>query len=61
MRPEGSLLDAWLATPHETTRRSRRGLLLVPLAVLLVFTALTIIGIWVLFLFFQWLSGLPGP
>jgi len=50
-----ALLDDWLATPRETTRRSRRGLVLVPLAVLLVFTSLTVIGIWVLFVFFQWL------
>jgi Domain of unknown function (DUF4112) len=53
-----ALLDAWMDTPHETTRRSVRGLLLVPLAVLLVFITLTIVGVWVLFLFFQWLINL---
>lgn len=53
-----ALLDAWVDTPHETTRRSVRGLLWVPLAVLLVFIALTIVGVWVLFLFFQWLMNL---
>lgn len=55
-----ALLDAWLATPHETARRSRRGLLFIPLAVLLVFMMLTIVGVWVLFLFFQWLLSLAG-
>ena len=53
-----ALLDAWVDTPHETTRRSVRGLLWVPLAVLLVFITLTIVGVWVLFLFFQWLMNL---
>ena len=55
-----ALLDAWMGTPHETARRSRRGLLLIPLAVLVVFMTLTIVGIWVLFLFFQWLFSLSG-
>jgi hypothetical protein len=55
-----ALLDAWMDTPHETARRSRRGLLLIPLAVLVVFMTLTIVGIWVLFLFFQWLFSLSG-
>src|ERR1043165_2575019 len=36
-----ALLDGWLQTPHETTKRSQRGLLLVPLAILLVFAILT--------------------
>ena len=53
-----ALLDAWVGTPHETTRRSVRGLLMIPLAVLLVFITLTIVGVWVLFLFFQWLVSL---
>ena len=55
-----ALLDAWMDTPHETARRSRRGLLLIPLDVLVVFMTLTIVGIWVLFLFFQWLFSLSG-
>lgn len=50
-----ALLDAWMASPHDAARRSRRGLLLIPLAVLAVFIALTVVGVWVLFLFFQWL------
>jgi hypothetical protein len=55
-----ALLDAWLDTPHETTRRSRRGLLVIPLAVLVVFMTLTIVGVWMLYLFFSWLVKLAG-
>ena len=51
------LLEDWLASPHETSRRSRRGLLLLPLVVLLVFATLTILGAWILFKFFSWLAG----
>ena len=53
-----ALLDAWLDTPHETERRSRRGIVLLPLMVLLVFVTLTVLGIWMLFLAFQWLMRL---
>ena len=52
------LLEAWLESPHETQRRSRRGLILVPLAVLLVFIALTVIGVWMLYVFIHWLTTL---
>jgi len=52
-----ALLDNWLAAPHETARRSRRGLLLMPLAIILVFATLTVFGIWTLYLFFSWLTG----
>ena len=45
-----ALLDDWLQTPHEVTKRSKRGLLLVPLAIVLVFATLTILGIWLLFI-----------
>jgi hypothetical protein len=51
-----ALLDAWMATPELTARRSRRGLLLVPLAVVLVFVVMTVLGVWVLYLFFSWLA-----
>ena len=54
------LLENWLASPEETTRRSRRGLLLLPLAVLVVFALLTILGVWMLYLFFSWLMSLGG-
>ena len=52
-----ALLEDWLASPHETSRRSRRGLLLLPLVVLLVFATLTILGAWMLFKFFSWLAS----
>jgi hypothetical protein len=55
-----ALLDAWLETPHATERRSRRGVLLVPLAVLTVFILLTVLGVWMLYLAFNWLLGLAG-
>jgi hypothetical protein len=45
-----ALLDGWLKSPHEVTQRSRRGLLLVPLAIVLVFATLTILGLWLLFI-----------
>lgn len=53
-----ALLDAWVGSPARTARRSRRGLLLVPLAIVLVFATLTALGIWMLVILFQWLSGL---
>ncbi len=52
-----ALLDAWVAAPEPTTRRSRRGLLLVPIAVLTVFILLTVFGIYMLYLLFSWLAG----
>jgi len=55
-----ALLDAWLETPHATERRSRRGVMLVPLAVLIVFVLLTVLGIWMLYLAFSWLLGLAN-
>jgi len=53
-----ALLDAWLQTPHATERRSRRGVVLLPLAVLLVFILMTVLGVWMLYLAFQWLMSL---
>jgi hypothetical protein len=52
-----ALLDDWMAKPEPTARRSRRGLLLLPLAVLTVFIGLTVLGVWVLYLLFRWLTG----
>jgi hypothetical protein len=54
------LLESWLASPGATERRSRRGLVLIPLAVLTMFIALTIAGLWMLYLFFHWLMTLAG-
>ena len=50
-----ALLEHWLQSPQSTERRSRRGLIVVPLAVLLLFVALTITGLWVLYLAIHWL------
>jgi hypothetical protein len=55
-----ALLDAFVATPHKTARRSRRGLLLMPLAIIVVFATLTALGIWMLYLLFHWLGGMAG-
>jgi len=55
-----ALLEGWLATPAATARRSRRGLLLLPLLILLVFATLTVLGVWMLYLFFTWLRSVLG-
>jgi hypothetical protein len=53
-----ALLDDWMKTPHRTARRSKRGLILIPAAIMLVFATLTILGVWMLFIFFNWLLTL---
>jgi hypothetical protein len=53
-----ALLDNWLGSPVRTTRRSRRGLILIPLAIVLVFATLTVLGVWMLVALFKWLGGL---
>ena len=53
-----ALLDDWMATPHQTARRSKRGLILIPIAILVVFATLTILGIWMLLILFHWLFTL---
>jgi hypothetical protein len=53
-----ALLDAYLATPQKTARRSRRGLLLLPIAIIVVFATLTVLGIWMLFILAHWLMNL---
>jgi hypothetical protein len=55
-----ALLENWLAAPDATLRRSRRGLLLLPLTVLVVFATLTVLGVWMLYIFFNWLLGLAS-
>lgn len=52
-----ALLDDWLQKPHQVTKRSQRGLLLVPLAIVVVFATLTILGIWLLFILLRGLMG----
>lgn len=52
------LLEGWLASPQRTARRSRWGLILVPLAIVLVFATLTALGIWMLFILFHAVASL---
>jgi len=51
------LLDAWVASPERTARRSRRGLLLIPVAIIVVFATVTALGVWMLYLLIHWLGG----
>jgi hypothetical protein len=53
-----ALLDGWMETPQRTAKRSKRGLILIPAAIILVFATLTALGIWMLVILFHWLSGL---
>jgi hypothetical protein len=55
-----ALLDRWVGTPERTARRSRRGLILIPIAIVVVFATLTALGIWMLFILFHWLWGLAA-
>lgn len=55
-----TLLESWLASPDRQARRSRRGLILIPLAIIVVFATLTALGVWMLVILFQWLAGLAG-
>jgi hypothetical protein len=53
-----ALLDAYLATPHRTARRSRHGLFFISIAIAVVFATLTALGIWMLYILFRWLGTL---
>ena len=53
-----ALLEEWRKSPDYTARRSKRSLILMPVAIFVVFVSLTAFGIWMLFQLFQWLSGL---
>lgn len=55
-----ALLERWVDSPQRQQRRSKRGLLLVPMAIVFVFATLTALGIWMLVILVQWLSGLAG-
>jgi len=50
-----ALLEAWVGSPESTARRSRRGLVLMSVTIVLVFAALTITCIWMIALLFRWL------
>jgi hypothetical protein len=55
-----ALLERWVDSPQRQQRRSKRGLLLVPMAIVFVFATLTALGIWMLVILVQWLWGLAG-
>jgi hypothetical protein len=52
-----ALLDAWVGSPARAARRSRRGMILIPLAIVGVFATLTALGIWMLYVLFRWVVG----
>jgi hypothetical protein len=52
-----ALLDRWVGAPGPTTRRTRRGLLLIPIAIVIVFATLTALGVWMLFILFHWIAS----
>ena len=52
-----ALLDAWMSLPDRTARRSRRSLVLMPLAILVVFATLTALAVWMLFILIHWLAS----
>jgi Domain of unknown function (DUF4112) len=53
-----ALLEKWVGSPQRTARRSRAGLILIPLAIVVVFATLTALGIWMLFILFHWIGSL---
>jgi hypothetical protein len=53
-----ALLEDWHKSPDHTTRRSKRGLIIVPVVIILVFASLTVLGVWLLVQLFHWLAGL---
>jgi hypothetical protein len=53
-----ALLDAYLAAPHKTAQRSRRGMLIIAVATIIVFATLTALGVWMIYLLLHWLGGL---
>jgi hypothetical protein len=52
-----ALLERWVSSPQRQQRRSKRGLILIPLAIVLVFATLTALGIWMLLILVQWLGS----
>ena len=55
-----ALLDRWMQSPRRAARRSKVGLILIPLAIVIVFATLTALGVWLLFILFHWLTGLAA-
>jgi hypothetical protein len=52
-----ALLEAWVSVPDRAARRSRRSLVLIPLAIVLVFATLTALAIWMLVILIHWLAS----
>jgi len=55
-----ALLEAHITMPQKAARRSRRGLLLMAVATIIVFATLTALGVWMIYLLLHWLGGLAG-
>jgi hypothetical protein len=55
-----ALLERWVDSPQRQQRRSKRGLLLIPMAIVIVFATLTALGIWMLVILVQWLGSDPN-
>lgn len=51
------MLERWLESPQHQQRRSKRGLVLIPLSIVFVFATLTALGVWMLVILVQWLGG----
>ncbi len=52
-----ALLEQWRQSPAHTARRSKLALILMPVAIFLVFAALTALGVFLLVQLYQWLMG----
>jgi hypothetical protein len=53
-----ALIEDWVSTPHKTAKRSRRGLVGMAFAIVLVFATLTALAIWMIVILVHWLSRL---
>jgi Domain of unknown function (DUF4112) len=53
-----ALLDAHFSAPRKAARRSRRGLVFIALATVVVFATLGGLGLWMLYILFHWLGSL---
>ncbi len=51
-----ALLEQWRRTPVPTARRSKLALILMPIAIFLVFAALTALGVFLLIQLYQWVG-----
>ncbi len=56
-----ALLEQWRKIPARTARRSRLAVIFMPVAIFVVFAALTAVGVFLLVQLYQWLSAIPLP